>query len=203
MPAQQNFIFASCLLRSHFPLVPKNSEMSRHNSHSYKISKAGWLAACLDWASCFCLVKASKSNINQLTWPLPTTRLGSIGSALKRLHQRVKGPTQPQVALWGPQKNFLPSMIGMQHYTGLSLVVVGKHASGCTILAILLPEGSWRKLLSLLAFLSWKQQTLSLLAFLWSPCRRETMSSYCHRQAAGHTICKERRRTNKRSTICN
>ncbi len=82
-----------------------------------------------------------------------------IGSVLVRLHHglalgvfRVTRPTLPQVALWGPQKEFLPSMIGMQQYTGLSLVVLGRLARGCTKSANLLQEGFWREILSLSAF---------------------------------------------------
>ncbi len=45
---------------------------------------AGWLAACLDLASCFCLVRAIKLNNVQLTWSLPMTRLGSPSARRSR-----------------------------------------------------------------------------------------------------------------------
>jgi hypothetical protein len=80
--------------------------------------------------------------------------------ALVRLHHglalgvfRVTSPTLLQVALQGPQKEFLPSIIGVQQCAGLFLVVLGRLARGHTKLANLLPEGSC-KLGSLSAFLS-------------------------------------------------
>ncbi len=84
-----------------------------------------------------------------------------IGLALVRLHQGIDlgvfgvvGPTLPQVALQGPQKDFLSSIIGVQQYAGLSLVVLGRLAYGRTKSVNLLTESSQRKLLSLLAFMS-------------------------------------------------
>ncbi len=44
------------------------------------------LAWGLDWASCFCPVRASKLTINQLMRPLPTTRLGSLLAWRSRAH---------------------------------------------------------------------------------------------------------------------
>jgi hypothetical protein len=69
------------------------------------------------------------------------------------------------------KKIFLPSMIGVQQYTVLSLVVLGRLAHGRTKLANLPSEGSC-ELGSLSAFLSWKQSTLGLSLFLLSLCRR-------------------------------
>jgi hypothetical protein len=73
----------------------------------------------------------------------------SNGLVLARWHHgivlgviRVTGPTLPQVALHGPQKDFLPLMIGVQQYAGLSLVILGRLARGRTKSANLLPEGS-------------------------------------------------------------
>jgi hypothetical protein len=72
-----------------------------------------------------------------------------IGLALTRSHHglalevfRVTSPTPPQVALQGLQQDFLPLMIGVQQYAGLSLVVLGRLASGRTKSANLLQEGS-------------------------------------------------------------
>jgi hypothetical protein len=48
---------------------------------------------------------------------------------------------------------FLPLMIGVQQCAGLFLVVLGRLARGRTKLAYLLPEGSQKYALSLLAFL--------------------------------------------------
>ncbi len=73
--------------------------------------------------------------------------------------------------LGSSKRFFLPSVIGVQQCAGLFLVVLGRLARGRTKPANLLPEGSC-KLGSLLAFLSWKQQALSLLLFLSSLCRR-------------------------------
>ncbi len=52
-------------------------ERQSWKGHTYHWD-AGWLAACLDLACCFCLVRASKPIINQLTWPTPTIRVGSL-----------------------------------------------------------------------------------------------------------------------------
>ncbi len=84
---ETKFIFTSCFLLSHFLLVPKNSETSRQTAVPTRkaVSKrhawlwdAGWLAACLNLASCFCLIRASKPIVDRLTWPLPTIRLDSL-----------------------------------------------------------------------------------------------------------------------------
>ncbi len=56
-------------------------------------------------------------------------------------------------------------MIGVQQYAGLSLVVLGRLARGRTKLANLLQEGSWQKILSLLAFLC------ALKEACWHSCR--------------------------------
>jgi hypothetical protein len=139
----------------------------------------GWLAACFDLASCFCLVRAIKLNIVQLMWPLPTTRLGSplaqrsractMGLLLESSGSRAQLRCEWHFGVL--EKIFLPSMIGMQWYAGLSLVVLGRLSCGCTKLAHLLPEGS-RKLGSLSTFLSWKQSALGLSSFLLSLFRR-------------------------------
>jgi hypothetical protein len=98
-----------------------------------------------------------------------------IGLALTRAYQgivlevfKVVSPTLPQVA-GVLKKIFLPLMIGMQQYAGLSLVVLWRLARGRTKLANLLPEGSQRKILSLLAFLSWNKTTPQLVGFLVKP----------------------------------
>ena len=74
---------------------------------------AGWLVACLDLASCFCLVRAIKLNIIQDRASADDRPGLPIGLALARLHHglalrvfRVTSPTPPRVALWGPQKDF-------------------------------------------------------------------------------------------------
>ncbi len=88
-----------------------------------------------------------------------------------RSRRRVMGPTLLQVALWGPWKEFSPSMIGVQQCAGLFLVVLGRLAHGHTKPANLLTEGS-HKLLSLLAFLSWNcifEPTLQLVGVLVEP----------------------------------
>ncbi len=162
MPVQQYFIFASCSLKFHFPLVPPNIlRTSRWNGCSYKKSKAGWLAACLDQASCFCLVRAIKPNIDQLTWPLPMTRLGSLsaqrsrtctmGLFLESSGSRAQLRCKQHFGVL--EKIGFPSMIGVQRWAGLFVVVLGRLARGRTEPANLLPEGS-HKLLSLSAFLS-------------------------------------------------
>ncbi len=75
------FYFCELFLAVSFPARSKTkSENVQRNGCSYKKSKAGWLAAFLDQASCFCLVRAIKPNIDQLTWPMPTTRLGSLSA---------------------------------------------------------------------------------------------------------------------------
>jgi hypothetical protein len=51
------------------------------------------------------------------------------------------------------ERIFLPLMIGVQQYAGLSLVILGRLARGHTKSAILPPEGSQKHVLSLLAFL--------------------------------------------------
>ncbi len=120
-----------------------------------------WLACCfLDLVICFCLVRAIKLNIVQLTWPLPTTRLGSPSArrSCTRTMDLLLESSGSRVQLHHEyhfrvlKKSFLPSMISVQQYTGLSLVVLGRLACGRTKLANLLQEGSSRKLLSLLAF---------------------------------------------------
>ncbi len=161
-PVQQNFIFARCFLRSHFPLAPpKILRSSRWNGCSYEKNKADWFAACLDQVSCFCLVRAIKPNINQLRWPLLTTRLGSLsawhsraptmGSFLESSGSRAQLCHKQHFGVF--ERNFSLSIIGVQGCAGLFLVVLGRLAPGCTKLANLLPEGSQQHLLSLLAFL--------------------------------------------------
>ena len=70
-----------------------------------------------------------------------------VSSALARLDHgivlgvfRIMGPTLLQVALWGPLKDFLPSMIGVQQCAGLFLVVLGRLSRGRTEPANLLPQ---------------------------------------------------------------
>jgi hypothetical protein len=111
--------------------------------------------------SFFCLVRAIKLNIIQLMWPLPMTRLGSPSALRSRacimgLLVESSGSRAQLRHKWHfgvLEKNFLPLMIGVQQYAGLSFVVFGRLAHGRIKLANLLPEGS-RELGSLLALLS-------------------------------------------------
>jgi hypothetical protein len=80
---------------------------------------------------------ASADNQTRLTMDLLLESSGSQAQLRCEWHFRVL------------EKIFLLSMIGVQQYAVLSLVVLGRLACGCTKLANLLQEG----ILSLLAFL--------------------------------------------------
>jgi hypothetical protein len=90
----------------------------------------------LDLVSCLCLVRASKLTINQLMWPLLTTRLGSLLARRSSVH--TKGLLLESSKLWTQLRRnlhfgvlggiFLPSMIGILQCANLSLVVLGRHA---------------------------------------------------------------------------
>ncbi len=135
----QHFFFHKLLVADSFPAHPQNnSETSRQNGCYYKKSKAGWLAACLDQASCFCLVRASKPIITQLTQHTLMTGLGSLlawhlRACTRGLFLKSSG-SQAQLRCkqhFGViEKIFLLSMIGMQQYACLSLVVLGRLACG-------------------------------------------------------------------------
>jgi hypothetical protein len=56
------------------------------------------VAACHDLVSCFCLVRASEPTINQLMWPLPTTRLVSL--LAWRLHALSRGSILESSGSW-------------------------------------------------------------------------------------------------------
>ncbi len=175
-----NFIFVSWFSWFHFPLVPPQKSENVSAEWLFLQEKQGWVACCLPWLSKLLLPcwsyqaqhqPADMASVNNQTG-LP------VGLALARSHHgivlgvfRVTGPTLPQVALWGPWKDFFAINDGVQQCAGLFLVVLERLARGRTKPANLLPEGSC-KLLSLPAFLSWKEQALSLSAFLSSLCRR-------------------------------
>ncbi len=82
-----------------------------------------------------------------------------IGLVLARMYQGIDLGVFRVVCATPPQhfgvlkKIFLPLMISVQRYAGLFLVVLGRLARGRTKSANLLPEGSEKHLLSLLAFL--------------------------------------------------
>ncbi len=77
--SKMKFYFCELFLTVPFPAhLKKNWEPLGGTAVPTKKSKAGWLAACLDLASCFCLVRAIKPNIDRVTLPLLTTRLGSL-----------------------------------------------------------------------------------------------------------------------------
>ncbi len=131
------------------------------NRHTQHWDAGSWQVACLDLASCFCLVRASKPTIEQLMWPLPMTRLVSLSARRSRAHTMGSilessgscGQLHHKQHFGVLKKIFLPSMIGVQQCAGLFLVVLRRLACGRTKLANLLPEGSQKHLLSLLAFL--------------------------------------------------
>ncbi len=87
----------------------------------------------IDLASCFCLVRASKLTINQLTWPIPTTRLGSLLALCLRVCARrllletldLRAQLCCKSHFEVLERNFPPLMIGVQQCASLSLVVLG------------------------------------------------------------------------------
>jgi hypothetical protein len=111
MLIQQNFIFATCFLWSHFLLVAipyekvptKQTFLHKRKSYMRHSLHCGLYLVC-----CFCFVSASKLTINQLMWTMLTTRLRSLfGLGLARMHREIAlevywlvGPTPPWVALW-------------------------------------------------------------------------------------------------------
>ncbi len=158
---------------------PKKSE-NVSSERLFLREKQGWLACCLPLLGKLLLPCLSYQAQHQPADVASADNLTGlpVGLALARLHHgivlgvfRVTRPTPLQVALRGPWKEFFLSMISMQQCAGLFLVVLGRLACGRTKPANLLPEDSC-KLLSLSAFLSWKQQVLSLLVFLLSLSRR-------------------------------
>ncbi len=133
-------------------LFPRGRQSwERHTLHR----DAGWLAACRNSTSCFCLVKAIKLNIVQiqLTWPLPTTRLGSL------LAQRSRACTLGSFLKSSGHKpnsaasSFLLLMIGVQQCAGFSWWSLEGLLTAPQNWPILPPEGSC-ELGSLLTYLS-------------------------------------------------
>ncbi len=149
----------SCFSWSHFLLVQKNLRTSQRDGCSYEKGSLGkdlpsigmlvGLLLVLTWQAASALLGQEAYH-----WPADVAYANNqtglpISLALARTYQgiilgvfRVVGPTPPQVALQGSWKEFLPSMIDVQQYAGLSLVVLGRLARGCTKSANLLPEGS-------------------------------------------------------------
>ncbi len=188
-PIKQNFIFASCFSRSHFSLATKIFETPWQNGCSYKKGSLGrdtpsvgtlvglLLASTRQAASA--LLELSSSTLSSwcglYQWPdWAPHRLGARALAPWACSWSLLGhePNSATSSTLGSSKRmFLPSMIDVQKCAGLLLVDLGRLACGRTKPANLLPEGSC-KLGSLSAFLSWKQQALSLSSFLLSLCRR-------------------------------
>ncbi len=138
--------------------------------------------------------------------PLPTTRLGS--PLARRSHARTMGlllessGSQAQLCRkWHfgvLNKNFSPSMIGVQRYAGLSLVVLWRLACGRTKLANLLPEGSC-KLGSLLASCPENNRPLACCCSCWASIEDRL---WIH-SAIGHWAYKAKEKEqNKRSFTC-
>jgi hypothetical protein len=125
MLVQQNLIVVSCFLWSHFLFVKIPSEkvltewtfLCKRQSYKRQTYHQG-----LYLVSCFCFVSPSKLTINQLTWTIPITRLGSLvaqhSCALTRrlLLEYTDSWTQLHCELhFGVLKGrFLQSMIGVQ-----------------------------------------------------------------------------------------
>ncbi len=131
------------------------------------------LLLALTWWAASALLELSSSTLS--SWrglcrqtDLAPHRLGARALAPWACSWSLQGhePNSTASGTLGSSKRFfLPSMIGVQQYAGLSLVVLGRLARGRTKLANLLQEGSWRKILSLLAFLC------ALKEACWHSCR--------------------------------
>ncbi len=152
-------------MRSHFSLARTNFEMPRQNGCSYEKGSLGkdmpsigtlvGLMLALTWQAASALLELSSSSSSswrglcrQPDWA--PHRLGA------RLLLESSGSQTQLHCKWHfgvLEKIFLLLMISMQQYAGLSLVVLGRLACGRTKSANLLQEGSWQKILSLLAFL--------------------------------------------------
>ncbi len=169
-----NFIFTSCFSRSHFLMATQIFETLWRNSYSYNTRKSSLgkdipsigtlvgLLLALTWQAASALLELSSSTLS--SWRGLCRR---PDWAPHRLSARALAPWACSWSLQGHKPDsaangtsgslkgiFLPLMIGVQKYAGLSLVVLGRLARGRTKSANLLPKGSC-KLGSLLAFLSW------------------------------------------------
>ncbi len=165
----------SCFSRYHFPLVPpkKREYLGRTAVPTRKAKLIGLLLALTRWAASALLelsspISTSWRDIRR--WPdwAPYWLCACVLATWDHSWSlQGHGPNSAAGSTLGSSKRFfLPLMIGVQQCAALFLVVLGRLACGRTKSTNLQPEGSWRKLLSLSAFLSWKQQPLSLLAFL-------------------------------------
>ncbi len=129
---------------------------------------AGWLAACHDWASCFCHARAIKLSIPQPMRHLPMTRLQSplaqrSPACTAGLLLGQSGPDDSAASrTWGSsKKQFRCQWSACSNDTLAHHKVLGRLACSRTKLANPPSEGSCENG-SLSAFLSWNVESLSL-----------------------------------------